>query len=111
MYTQAYKDPQRAALIQDLLSKQILILDGAMGTMIQAFELVEESFRADRFEAHELPLRGNNDLLTLTQPEIIAGIHREFLEAGADLIETNTFNSTSISQADYGICLLYTSDA
>lgn len=103
MYTQAYKDPQRAALIQDLLSKQILILDGAMGTMIQAFELVEESFRGDRFEAHELPLRGNNDLLTLTQPEIIAGIHREFLEAGADLIETNTFNSTSISQADYGM--------
>ncbi len=103
MYTQAYKDPQRAALLQKLLSEKILLLDGAMGTMIQAFELTEADFRGQRFKDHRLPLRGNNDLLTLTQPEKIAGIHRSFLEAGADLIETNTFNSTRISQADYGM--------
>ena len=103
MYSQAYKDPQRAALLQKLLSEKILILDGAMGTMIQAYELSEADFRGTRFKDHPLPLRGNNDLLTLTRPDIIAGIHRSFLEAGADLIETNTFNSTSISQADYGM--------
>ncbi len=103
MYTQAYKDPQRAALLQKLLSEKILLLDGAMGTMIQAFELTEADFRGQRFKDHRLPLRGNNDLLTLTQPGKIAGIHRSFLEAGADLIETNTFNSTRISQADYGM--------
>ncbi len=103
MYTQTFKNPQQAALIERLLSERILILDGAMGTMIQAFELDEEAFRGDRFKDHKLPLRGNNDLLTLTQSEKIAGIHRAFLEAGADLIETNTFNSTGISQADYGM--------
>ncbi|MCK5500410.1 MAG: homocysteine S-methyltransferase family protein, partial [Tritonibacter mobilis] len=75
--------------------ERILILDGAMGTMIQAFELNEDDFRGQQFKDHPLPLRGNNDLLTLTQPEKIAGIHRAFLQAGADLIETNTFNSTS----------------
>jgi len=103
MYSQAYKDPQRAALLEKLLSERILILDGAMGTMIQAFELDEEAFRGERFRDHPFPLRGNNDLLTLTRPDIITGIHRSFLEAGADLIETNTFNSTRISQADYGM--------
>ncbi|NNK98396.1 MAG: dihydropteroate synthase, partial [Xanthomonadales bacterium] len=103
MYTQTFKNPQQAALIERLLSERILILDGAMGTMIQAFELDEEAFRGDRFKDHPLPLRGNNDLLTLTQSDKIAGIHRAFLEAGADLIETNTFNSTGISQADYGL--------
>ena len=103
MYSQAYKDPQLAERFQRLLSEKILILDGAMGTMIQAFELDEEQFRGQRFKDHPQPLRGNNDLLTLTQPEKIAGIHRAFLEAGADLVETNTFNSTSISQADYGM--------
>jgi 5-methyltetrahydrofolate--homocysteine methyltransferase len=103
MYSQAYKDPQRAALLEKLLSERILILDGAMGTMIQAFELDEDAFRGQRFGDHPLSLRGNNDLLTLTQPDIIAGIHRSFLDAGADLIETNTFNSTRISQADYGM--------
>ncbi len=103
MYSQAYKDPQRAALLQKLLSEQILILDGAMGTMIQAFELGEADFRGQRFKDHRLPLRGNNDLLTLSQPGKIAAIHRSFLQAGADLIETNTFNSTRISQADYGM--------
>jgi len=103
MYSQPFKDPQRVEQLHCLLSEQILILDGAMGTMIQAFELNEDAFRGQRFKDHALPLRGNNDLLTLTQPEKIAGIHRAFLQAGADLIETNTFNSTSISQADYGM--------
>ncbi len=103
MYRQPYKNPQQAEQLINLLSEKILILDGAMGTMIQAFELDEVDFRGPRFKDHALPLRGNNDLLTLTQPEKIAGIHRAFLQAGADLIETNTFNSTSISQADYGM--------
>ena len=103
MYSQTYKDPTRAAQFHKLLSERILILDGAMGTMIQAFELDEADFRGSEFKNHPLPLRGNNDLLTLTQAEKIAAIHRAFLQAGADLIETNTFNSTSISQADYGM--------
>jgi len=103
MYSQPYKDPQRTAKFQKLLSEKILILDGAMGTMIQEFEFTEADFRGPRFEDHPLPLRGNNDLLTLTQPEKIAGVHRAFLQSGADLIETNTFNSTGISQADYGM--------
>ncbi len=103
MYSQDYKNPQDAEKLIELLSRRILILDGAMGTMIQTFELEEADFRGQRFEDHPLPLRGNNDLLTLTQPEKIAGIHRAFLEAGADLVETNTFNSTGISQADYGM--------
>jgi len=103
MYNQPYRDPQHAEQLRSLLSEKILILDGAMGTMIQAFELGEDDFRGQRFKEHALPLRGNNDLLTLTQPEKIAGIHRAFLQAGADLIETNTFNSTRISQADYGM--------
>ncbi|MFC1701169.1 methionine synthase [Pseudomonadota bacterium] len=103
MYLQPYKDPQRAAEFHKLLSEKILILDGAMGTMIQGFELDEAGFRGERFKDHPMPLRGNNDLLTLTQPEKISSIHRAFLQAGADLIETNTFNSTRISQADYGM--------
>ena len=103
MYSQAYKDQPLAEKLNSLLSEKILILDGAMGTMIQTFGLNEDDFRGDRFKDHPLPLRGNNDLLTLTQPEKIDGIHRAFLQAGADLIETNTFNSTSISQADYGM--------
>jgi 5-methyltetrahydrofolate--homocysteine methyltransferase len=103
MYSQPYKDPQLTKRLHQLLSEKILILDGAMGTMIQAFELDEDGFRGQRFKDHSLPLRGNNDLLTLTQPEKIASIHRAFLAAGADLIETNTFNSTGISQADYGM--------
>ncbi|MCG3170352.1 MAG: Methionine synthase [Pseudomonadales bacterium] len=85
------------------LDQRILVLDGAMGTMIQAHRLEEEDFRGERFAAHALPLRGNNDLLSLTRPDIIAAIHRAYLEAGADIIETNTFNSTAISQADYGL--------
>ncbi len=102
MYSQPYQSPQRVDQLKSLLAKRILILDGAMGTMIQAFNLNERDFRGQRFENHPLPLRGNNDILSLTQADKIAGIHRAFLKAGADLIETNTFNSTAISQADYG---------
>lgn len=88
-------------LLRNILSRRILVLDGAMGTMIQRHKLSEQDFRGERFKVHPHDLKGNNDLLSLTQPEIIKGIHRAYLEAGADIIETNTFNSTSISQADY----------
>jgi 5-methyltetrahydrofolate--homocysteine methyltransferase len=87
--------------IKELLKSRILVLDGAMGTMIQKLNLSEEDFRGERFKDHPDNLFGNNDLLSLTQPGHIRQIHRDFLEAGADIIETNTFNSTSISQADY----------
>ena len=87
--------------IRDLLKKKVLVLDGAMGTMIQQLELSEEDFRGEQFRDHPDNLTGNNDILCITQPEKIREIHRAFLEAGADIIETNTFNSTSISQADY----------
>ena len=83
------------------LKERILILDGAMGTMIQNFQLEENDFRGSRFKDHPCSLKGNNDLLSLTQPEIIKKIHKAYLEAGADLIETNTFSSTSIGMADY----------
>ncbi len=85
-----------------LLSERILILDGATGTMIQGHRLEEADFRGERFADHPLPLKGNNDLLTLTRPDVVTGIHHAFLEAGADIIETNTFSSTAVGQADYG---------
>jgi 5-methyltetrahydrofolate--homocysteine methyltransferase len=87
--------------LEELLQDRILFLDGAMGTMIQKHKLSEEQYRGYRFADFEHNLKGNNDLLTLTQPQIIAEIHNEFLEVGADIIETNTFNSTTISMADY----------
>ncbi|MEW5842554.1 MAG: methionine synthase [Bacteroidota bacterium] len=87
--------------LRKILSERILVLDGAMGTMIQHHKLTEEKFRGNRFINHPADLKGNNDLLVLTQPEIIKSIHEAYLEAGADIIETNTFNGTSISQADY----------
>lgn len=87
--------------LQDILTKRILVLDGAMGTMIQRHPLTEADFRGDRFKDHPYPLKGNNDLLSLTRPDIIKDIHRQYLEAGADILETNTFSSTSIAQADY----------
>ncbi len=89
--------------IQDLLGERILVLDGAMGTMIQAENLEEGDFRGSRFADHPSDLKGNNDLLSLTRPDIISEIHAGFLDAGADIVETNTFNSTAISQADYGL--------
>ncbi len=92
---------KRIELLRKILNERILILDGAMGTMIQRHNLSEEDFRGGRFKNHPSNLKGNNDLLSLTQPEIIKEIHREYLAAGADIIETNTFNSTSVSQADY----------
>lgn len=84
-----------------ILSEQILVLDGAMGTMIQRHKLTEEQYRGERFKNHPYDLKGNNDILCITQPEIIKGIHRAYFEAGADIVETNTFNGTPISQADY----------
>jgi 5-methyltetrahydrofolate--homocysteine methyltransferase len=87
--------------IQDLLKERILVLDGAMGTMIQRHILTEADFRGERFKNHTHPLKGNNDLLSITRPDIIKGIHRQYLAAGADILETNTFSSTSIAQADY----------
>ncbi|MBI5731291.1 MAG: methionine synthase [Ignavibacteriales bacterium] len=89
------------AILSKLLSERILLLDGSMGVFIQRYKLSEEQFRGNRFKDHPVDLKGNNDILVLTQPEIIKGIHRSYLEAGADIIETNTFNGTSISQADY----------
>lgn len=89
--------------IQDILKNRILVLDGAMGTMIQRYKLEEDDFRRGWFEGHNKPLKGNNDLLSLTRPEIIKEIHRKYFEAGADIAETNTFSGTWIAQADYGL--------
>jgi 5-methyltetrahydrofolate--homocysteine methyltransferase len=93
----------RLGRLDAILAERILILDGAMGTMIQGHRLGEGEYRGERFRDWPQDLRGNNDLLVLTQPQIIAGIHREYLEAGADILETNSFNSTSVAMADYGM--------
>lgn len=87
--------------IREELNKRILIIDGAMGTMIQRYKLTEADYRGERFANWPSDLKGNNDLLSLTQPHIITEIHKQYLDAGADIIETNTFNSTAISMADY----------
>lgn len=87
--------------IKDLLKERILILDGAMGTMIQEYKFEEADYRGERFQDYQMPLKGNNDLLSLTQPEVIKVIHQKYLEAGADIIETNTFSCTTIAMADY----------
>ncbi len=84
-----------------IAQERILILDGAMGTMIQRYELTEEDFRGEVFKDHAFPLKGNNDLLSITRPDIIKEIHRQYFEAGADMVETNTFSGTTIAQADY----------
>src|SRR5688572_9597112 len=89
--------------LRDLLQKLIVIIDGAMGTMIQTYKLDEAAYRGDRFKNWHKDLKGHNDLLNLTQPQIIETIHRQYLEAGADIIETNTFNAQAISLADYGM--------
>lgn len=89
--------------LKKILNHRIMIMDGAMGTMIQTYQLSENDYRGDRFTHHEKSLKGNNDLLSLTQPEIITAIHRAYLEAGSDFIETNTFNANAISQADYDL--------
>jgi len=89
--------------LHDLLAKRILLLDGAMGTMIQRHRLTEADFRGERFRDHRHDLKGNNDLLILTRPDVIGDIHHAYLAAGADIIETNTFSSTAIAQSDYGL--------
>src|SRR3972149_4210312 len=96
-------ESEKYKLLQELLEERILILDGAMGTMIQSHKLGEAEFRGVRFKNHHRDIKGDNDILNLTCPEIITAIHRQYLEAGADIIETNTFNSTRIAQADYGL--------
>src|SRR5688572_30655722 len=88
----------------ELLERRIVVLDGAMGTMVQGFELAdEEIWRGDRFKNHTHPLKGCNDLLALTKPEIIEQIHYDFFRAGADIVETDTFTATSVALADYGL--------
>ena len=89
--------------IEKVIKERILILDGAMGTMIQRHKLEEEDFRKGAFENHDKSLKGNNDLLSITRPEIIKDIHRQYFQAGADIVETNTFSGTSIAQEDYGL--------
>ena len=89
------------ATIEKILSERIMIIDGAMGTMIQTYQLTEEDYRGERFKDFPHSIKGNNDLLVLTRPDVGAAIHKEFLEAGADIIETNTFNAQAISMADY----------
>lgn len=97
------KEKASAQLLRDALKERVLVLDGAMGTMIQRHPLSEEDFRGERFADHPLPLQGANDILTLTQPQLIEEIHREYFAAGADMVETNTFSSTTIGMAEYGV--------
>ncbi|MBE9537720.1 MAG: methionine synthase, partial [Proteobacteria bacterium] len=94
-------DPTSPSPLENALQQRILVLDGATGTMFQAEGLVEADYRGDRFLAHPIDLKGNNDLLSITRPDVVAKTHRLFMEAGADIIETNTFNGTSVAQADY----------
>lgn len=98
-----WHDPDRVGQLFQAMSHRIMVLDGAMGTMIQSFELSETDYRGERFKAHASDLKGNNDLLSLTQPSIIEQIHRDFLSVGCDFVETNTFNANRISQADYAL--------
>ncbi|MDA8261108.1 MAG: methionine synthase [Betaproteobacteria bacterium] len=95
--------PDRSAELRALLAQRLLILDGAMGTMVQRHGLVEADYRGSRFAAHGKDLKGNNDLLCITRPDVIGGIHAEYLAAGADIIETNSFNATRVSQGEYGL--------
>src|SRR5688500_17433239 len=89
--------------LHSLLQRRIAIIDGAMGTMIQRLNLEEEDFRGDLFRNNAKDLKGNNDILCLTRPEAVVAIHLQYLEAGADIIETNTFSANSFSQSDYGL--------
>jgi 5-methyltetrahydrofolate--homocysteine methyltransferase len=94
---------QRFQQLEELLEQRIVFLDGAMGTMIQGYDLVEADYRAERFADSEIELKGNHDLLSITRPDVIREIHTAFLDAGADVIETNSFNSTAPALADYGL--------
>ncbi len=91
------------ALLRELFTRRIALLDGAMGTMIQRHPLTEEDFRGERFKNHGHDLKGNNDILSITRPDVIKGIHRGYFDAGSDVVETNTFSTTTVSQADYGL--------
>ena len=94
---------QRIEALHQALSERILLLDGAMGTTIQGFGLGEDDFRGDRFSDWNIDLKGNNDLLSITRPQVVKDIHRQFLDAGSEIIETNTFNSNAPSMSDYGM--------
>ena len=98
-----WHDPERVEKLFDAAENRILLLDGAMGTMIQGEKLEEDDFRGDRFGDHDDDLKGNNDLLVLTRPDLVKRIHKDFMEVGCDLVETNTFNANRISQADYSL--------
>ena len=93
----------RGAALPQILGQRIVILDGAMGTMIQRYKLVESDYRGERFKDHPKDLKGNNDMLQLSKPEVITEIHEQYLAAGADILETNTFGATSVAQDDYGL--------
>src|SRR5437763_16536385 len=93
----------RAQSLPRILGERIVILDGAMGTMIQRYKLGEADYRGERFKDHPKSLKGNGDLLQLTRPEVIQSIHEAYLRAGADIVETNTFGATSVAQADYDL--------
>ena len=97
------KPTKNETLIREAAAKRILVLDGAMGTMVQDLKLSEADFRGERFKDWTRDLKGNNDLLILTMPDAIEAVHRAYFEAGADICATNTFSSTSIAQADYGM--------
>src|SRR5688572_31805337 len=101
MNTVATRDSDRADSFRRLFASKIVVLDGAMGSMIQTFKLGEADFRGERFKSHPHDLQGNNDLLSITRPDVIEKIHSDYYAAGADLVETNTFSSTSIAMADY----------
>ena len=98
-----YSNQARIQPLLDALGRRIIVLDGAMGTMLQSYKVDEAGFRGERFKDWPKPLRGDNDLLCLTQPHLVREVHDAFLAAGADIVETNTFNGTAVSQADYGL--------
>ena len=87
----------------EVLKERIVLIDGAMGTMIQRHDLEEEDYRGDEFKDYDKPVKGNNDMLSITQPDIIYDIHKQYFEAGSDIVETNTFSGTWVAQADYGM--------
>jgi len=87
--------------LREIIQEKILVLDGAMGTMIQQYKLEEKDYRGERFKDWKSDIKGNNDILSITQPQIIEAIHKAYLEAGSDIVETNTFSGTTIAQADY----------
>ena len=95
--------PERVAVLKNLLRERIVILDGAMGTTLQSLRLDEAAFRGSKFRGHPKDLRGNFDVLNLTRPEVVQAIQRQYLEAGADIIKTNTFNSNAFSQGEYAL--------